>query len=66
MHLRVDQVCLGKPGGGLHCQITRLRKAKVRWCKVASLNYKGVKGYCKLKRMVLKSCGGRGHKACLL
>lgn len=52
MHPTVGQVCLGKPGGGLHCQITRLKKAKVHWCKVASLNYEGVKGYKKdIKRI---------------
>lgn len=37
-----------------------LRKAKVHWCKVASLNYEGVKGYCKLKQVVLKKLGGGG------
>ena len=59
MHPRVGQVCLGKPGRSLHCQRTPIRKAKMHWCKVAGLNYEGVKGYCKLKQVVLKKWRGK-------
>lgn len=61
IYLREGQICLGKAGGSVCSQMICLGKAKVNWCRVASLNYEEIKGNCRLKQVVLRKtmCGGK-------
>lgn len=49
IYLREGQICLGKAGGSVHSQMICLGKAKVHWCRVASLNYEEIKGKLQTK-----------------